>query len=105
GSQTTIRPSTSVPFADIRRPVLERAWARRDGRSVSFSVILVDGAPAMLEVFDSSGRRVLGERLDGYGAGPQEVRLTARSPLASGKYFARLTQHGRSGTRSFIVLR
>jgi hypothetical protein len=69
---------------------------------VSFT--LPSGDEARLDFLDVAGRSVLARELAGLGPGRHTLRLGG-APPASGVYFIRLTQNGRSVTSRAAVLR
>lgn len=72
---------------------------------IRISLSLGDDAPATLEVFDVSGRRLAARRLEGLGPGWHTVTIGDPSKLSAGFYLVRLTQAGRSITTRAIVVR
>ena len=96
----------------IKPPVGETATLRFEGIhpspargafTVDFS--LKGEGPASLEVVDISGRRVLRQDLGGLGAGRHSLRSAEWAPLASGVYVVRLSEAGRSLSRTISVVR
>jgi len=76
--------------------------SRETGFSVNFT--LRTGAPATLEVFDLSGRRVARETLPSPTPGPHELHVQASRGLAPGVYLVELRAGGdRMITRAAIV--
>lgn len=71
---------------------------------LAVSLVLPDEAPASLEVFDITGRRVAGRELRGTGPGRHHVRLNDVS-LSPGVYVLRLTHGGRILTARGVVTR
>jgi hypothetical protein len=64
---------------------------------------LPDAAPATLELFDVSGRRIWSEDVGGLGPGRHAVRVSPMPPQAPGVYIVRLA-HGREAASRKIVL-
>jgi hypothetical protein len=69
--------------------------------AIAFS--LADGSPARLELFDTAGRSVCAREVGSLGAGDHEVRI--ERALASGLYFVRLKQQGRTLTSRVLISR
>jgi hypothetical protein len=70
---------------------------------VSFA--LPGARPAMLELFDISGRRLISQEVGSLGAGSHVVSLASSQSLAAGTYIVRLSQGGRSITVRAAVMR
>jgi hypothetical protein len=77
--------------------------SRGDRLDVSFS--LPNGALAELVLYDVAGRRVTSEEVGRLGAGSHVVDLAARTSMAPGIYFARLSQGGTSQLVKVVVTR
>ncbi|MFI5371085.1 MAG: FG-GAP-like repeat-containing protein [Candidatus Eisenbacteria bacterium] len=75
---------------------------RADRMVVAFS--LESAAPAQLEVYDVSGRRVASQEVGGFGAGHHTLDLGRGQRLAAGLYMIRLTQAGRVATARAVVV-
>jgi len=75
------------------------------GGFIEISFALPDGAPAVLELVDVSGRRVQVAPVGSSGAGVHRMRFELRGAMRSGVYFARLSQSGHSSLRRFAVVR
>jgi hypothetical protein len=75
------------------------------GGFVEIAFALPDGSPAVLELVDVSGRRVLAAPVGSSGVGVHRMRFELRGAMRSGIYFARLTQSGHSSLRRFALLR
>ncbi|OGF16712.1 MAG: hypothetical protein A2W00_14650 [Candidatus Eisenbacteria bacterium RBG_16_71_46] len=65
---------------------------------------LPDASPAVLEVLDVAGRRVVLRRLEGLGAGEHDLRLDESAALPAGAYLIRLSQGGRYVTTRACLL-
>ena len=61
--------------------------------------------PAMLELWDVSGRRIAAREVGSLGAGEHTVDLTPRQALPPGVYLLRLTQGERTSTMRAAVLK
>ena len=70
---------------------------------VTFS--LPDGAPARLELFDTSGRRMATHEVGSLGAGSHVVTLGEDRRLAPGVYLLRLSNGSQSLTARAVILR
>lgn len=70
---------------------------------VAFS--LPASAPAKLEIFDLSGRRLLSQEVGGMGTGAHQLRLTEGRRLASGVYTIRLSQRAHVVSMRAVVVR
>ncbi len=79
------------------------AWDGSAG-ALAVSLSLPQGGSASLELFDVNGRRLIGERLEGLGAGSHELSLRPAQPLMPGVFFARVTQNGEAASRRFVVV-
>jgi hypothetical protein len=90
-------------------PVDELALGRCtwDAASGAFRVALSLTGPSLarLEFIDVSGQLVASDAWVPANAGRQEHDVQAKQHLASGVYWARLSQNGRSITRQLVVLR
>jgi hypothetical protein len=74
-------------------------------RDLVLSFALASGEPALIELFDTSGRRVVVRDVGGLGAGEHTVSFARAPGLAAGIYFARLSQGGRSRIARVCVVR
>ena len=72
------------------------------GADIFFS--LADGSAATLKVFDIAGRLVESHDLARLGPGAHELSIGGGSRLSPGHYQVRISQGGRSVTRSVIVV-
>ena len=72
---------------------------------IQVSLTLSNQEPAMLELLDVTGRRVLRRDVGSMGPGPHVVTLGASPRLKSGLYFLRLSQNDRSLNARLAVLR
>ena len=91
----------AMPAPDLALSAV--SWDRSAGAlRVSFS--LPRAGSAALEVYDLTGRRVAGHKLEGLTAGSHQVTLGEAS-LKSGIYFGRLTQDDHSAMRKFMVVK
>jgi hypothetical protein len=99
---TGVDVTTRTPF------FLEQPWPNPATSDVVFRLDAPDGAPISLEVFDVSGRLVMGWK----GEGPStardirwDLRDTNGSPVVSGIYLVRLRAGGDEIVRRFVRLR
>ncbi len=74
------------------------------GGSLRVAFTLASADAARLELFDAVGRRVAAPSLAGLGAGPHSIALDRARPLASGVYWARLTQGDARVERRIVVV-
>ena len=72
---------------------------------LSASFTLPAARPAMLELMDVSGRRIVAREVGSLGAGAHTVDLTPRQALPPGMYLLRLTQGERTATARAAVLK
>jgi hypothetical protein len=95
-STTEVDASANV-FA-LRRiapnPVVDRF-------NVTFSLASAD--PAMVELLDVSGRRVLGQEVGSLGVGVHRIELAGARHEAPGVYFLRLSQGNEAQTRRVVL--
>jgi len=90
----------------IPKPLALRFARSEDGgRTVRVALTLETDAPAKLELFDVSGRRVLSQDVGSLGAGDHDVRLNLSSSVRTGIYFIRLGQGRATRTGRVTVLR
>jgi hypothetical protein len=75
---------------------------RADRMVVSFALESV--APAQLELYDVTGRRVASREVGGFGAGAHTLDLARGQRLATGLYLIRLTQGARVATARAVVV-
>jgi CotH kinase protein len=80
-----------------------RSNPARDRLAVAFS--LPDASPALLELFDVTGRRIAEREVGALGAGSHVVTLGEGGRLASGVYLLRLSHRSSSLTMRAAVLR
>jgi hypothetical protein len=73
------------------------------GPVVAFT--LANDTPAVLEVLDLAGRRVMRRDVGGLGTGRHIVPLAAARRLAAGVYVVRLHQAGRTLSARGVVVR
>jgi hypothetical protein len=66
---------------------------------------LPDATPAVLELFDVTGRQVMTKDVGLLGPGEHSVRLAQRGALAPGIYLLRLTRGQRTLTSRLTVMR
>jgi hypothetical protein len=71
---------------------------------IEVSFVLPDKAPATLELFDVTGRRLRSIQVGHLGPGLHRVRLSPEARLPSGIYFATLRQSGAARTRRVGVI-
>lgn len=74
-------------------------------RRMSTEFELPASGPAVLEVLDVSGRRLVARDVGALGAGAHVLDLTPDRPLSPGLYWLRLTHAGRTLTAKAIVLK
>jgi hypothetical protein len=72
--------------------------------ALRIALTLPNGNPAVLELFDVAGRRLLSRSLRGLPPGPQLVDLGRSGDLAAGIYLLRLTHDHRTLTARACVL-
>jgi len=72
---------------------------------ITVAFTLDSTAPARLEIFDLTGRRVSSSEVNGPGPGRRLVTVPAGRPLPAGVYTIRLSQGGRALTRRGAVIR
>jgi hypothetical protein len=75
---------------------------RADRMVVSFA--LESAAPAQLELYDVSGRRMASREVGGFGAGAHTLDLAQGQRLATGLYMIRLTQGAHMATARAVVV-
>jgi glucose/arabinose dehydrogenase len=100
-------PATSVRTADDAGGVpvlLDRAFPNPCNPSITLRFHLAGSARTRLAVYDLLGRIVLSPVDGDRAAGEHEVQIDV-SRFASGMYIYRLTAHGRTESRTFIVAR
>ena len=68
-------------------------------------IALPSGAPARLEVFDISGRRVLEREVGSLGPGTHRVSLAGAATMSPGVYGVTLTQAGRRAATRVVLTR
>lgn len=71
----------------------------------SIAFTLADDSPAMIEVLDLAGRRVMRREVGGLGAGRHLVAIDANQRLAAGAYVMRLRQGSRTVSARGVVVR
>lgn len=92
------RPALDLAIVSLRpNPAVEGV------AEVSFT--LAEQSPATLRVFDIAGRLVESHDLARFGPGAHEISIGGSSKLPAGHYRVRISQGGRSVTRSVIVVR
>jgi len=65
---------------------------------------LADDSPAVIEVFDLAGRRMMRRDVGSFGAGRHVMRLESRATLVPGTYVVRLRQAGQTlSTRGSVT--
>jgi FG-GAP-like repeat/IPT/TIG domain len=84
---------------------LDRVAWDAGANGLAVTVALPQDGSAGVELFDVSGRRVVGQRLDHLGAGTHEIVLEPASPLPSGVHFVRLSLNGKAVSRRFVVVK
>ena len=65
---------------------------------------LADNAAARIDLYDVSGRLLLGREVGALGPGRHTLSLSSQDALASGMYFVRLSRAGQTLTRRGLVL-
>jgi len=87
---------------------LDQPWPNPATNDVTFSLDSPDGVDTQLEVYDVSGRLVMGWRGDG-PAGGRTIRWNLQdangNSIASGIYLVRLRAGGNDVVRRFVRLR
>ncbi len=83
---------------------LDRVAWDAGASALAVTVALPRTGPASFEMFDVSGRRLAGQRLDGLGAGTHELSLRPSVPLRPGVHFVRLTLNRETVSRRFVVV-
>jgi len=85
---------------------LAGAWPNPAHGAPTLNFALAAGAagPAVLEVFDVSGRRVYRRDVAALGAGPHVLDLRGAFPARAGVYLATLRTGGKATTRKFALL-
>ncbi len=73
------------------------------GRELRVSFSLRSGEPASLELYDITGRRVLGAQVGGRGPGRQSISLARGQRIDAGMYWLRLSQ-GRDRASARVVV-
>lgn len=92
--------SPRVARSQLSLRVASAPWSAQ----VRLELSLVGSAPAMLDAFDVTGRRLGRQRID-VGAGTQVVELESRLTPRSGLVFLRLVQGGESATARAVHVR
>ena len=72
---------------------------------VTLSFSLPDDSPAVLELMDPAGRRVLRREVGGMGAGFHVLPVGGGSTPCNGVYLVRLSRQGRVLTTKLVLLR
>jgi Carboxypeptidase regulatory-like domain len=102
-----VNSATSVDVA-TRAPVfLGQPWPNPASSDIVFDLRSPGGTPTQLDVYDVSGRLVMGWRGDGDGDRSihWNLRDASGSPIASGIYLVRLRAGGTETVRRFVRLR
>ena len=105
------RDGAAVAFGEVWIEVasvpveLSLAFANPAHAPLLMEFALPNASPAVLEMFDTSGRRMLARRLEGLGSGRHRYALGDGAWFPSGSYIVRLTQDGRAVTRKLMVIR
>jgi len=98
--------SAATGVGDTPRAGLSlQAWPNPAVGPIGVSFALAADGPAQLEMFDVRGRRVLTRDVGALGVGAHRLELGRARDYASGVYFVRLTQSGRSVSSRFVVVR
>ncbi|MBI1797817.1 MAG: T9SS type A sorting domain-containing protein [Candidatus Eisenbacteria bacterium] len=98
---------TFETWVDVPKPVLALYGLRPNpaiGECVA-SFSLAENRPAMLEVFDVTGRKVISQEVGGLGMGAHRLRLDQGVHFAAGVYALRLIQGNKSLTARAVVVR
>jgi hypothetical protein len=104
--QLVMPVSASVPIGTSLAFALEGAWpnpSRGSGARVTF--VLPTAAPARLELWDVSGRRLAEREVGSLGAGRHQVDLVAGRSLAPGLYLVELAQGANVRGARIVVLK
>jgi hypothetical protein len=106
----TVTITIPAPTAVFESPppgvALRGAWPNPASRDLHVSFTLARQAPAVLEILDLAGRRVIQREVGGLGPGTHAVDLGREAAaLPPGLYALRLTQNGTSATRKLAILR
>ncbi|HEY6865956.1 MAG TPA: T9SS type A sorting domain-containing protein, partial [Candidatus Eisenbacteria bacterium] len=78
--------------------------SEKNSANVRATVSLPDGAPAEVDLFDTAGRRLARQALEGRG-GTAEIVLPGTASLPAGLYFGRIVSGRASIAGRVIVLR
>jgi hypothetical protein len=100
-TELTIPVTASVPQDQL----LQVASPAPPRRELTVLFALPSREPAVLEVFDVRGRRLLGRDVGGLGPGDHALVLADVSVLTPGFYLVRLSQNGQSRTARAILMR
>jgi hypothetical protein len=98
-------PPLDAPAPVARELGLSRVFPNPANAGLYVSFALPSTAPATLELLDIAGRRVNARAVGSLGPGSHVVDLAERVRLASGLYFVRLSQGGRTLTARAAVVR
>ena len=100
-------PATDVPPAPAGTAfALSAPRPNPARRQLSISFTLTSRGPAMLELLDLTGRRLLARDVGSLGPGPQVVTLDREvARLATGVYLVRLREESRIATTKLCVIR
>jgi hypothetical protein len=90
GGMTVLGGQTRVTVPAAFRLGLAAPALTHD-RSLTVEFVLPDASPSQLDVFDTSGRRVLQREVGGFGIGRHSIELPADS-WSAGVYWVRLTR-------------
>jgi hypothetical protein len=96
-----VPPATATSALALRRLVPNPS----NGARLAVDLSLADAAPARLELFDTSGRRVHGQELRGLEAGPHILEIQPSRRLAPGVYVVRLSTPRQSRELRMLVVR
>jgi hypothetical protein len=94
-------------WVDVPRvPGLSLVGARPNPSAQDLTAIfsLPDDSPALLEILDPAGRRILARNVGGLGAGSHVVNLSRDRTLRPGVYLLRLAQGSRSLTARAVII-
>jgi hypothetical protein len=94
-------PSLDAP--PLRGPAIAVWGARARPGALEVSFQLRDSAPAKLEAFDASGRRIGALEVGSLGAGQHTASLARRDGSAAGLFWLRLTRGEESSVRKVAL--
>jgi hypothetical protein len=101
---TPVTPVSTPEGPAARMPGLPRALPNPARSELVVEFALGEKAPARLELFDVSGRRLGCREVGGLGPGIHRARFSPAAPLRAGMYFVRLTESGKARSARAVVL-